>query len=56
MFVRDNEYVARKIRLYSFSMLLREGSTETHPRLMSTALNILQMENEDVLKFLAAGT
>lgn len=55
--MKDSEYMAKKkIKLYDFSLLPIEGSIDPHPRLMSTALNILKMEKENVLKFLAAGT
>lgn len=37
-------------------MLPKERSGEHCLRLMSAVLNVLQMENKDVLKFLAAGT
>lgn len=37
-------------------MLPKERSIDFYPRLMSAALNVLQLENEDILNFLAAGT
>lgn len=37
-------------------MLPKERSIDFYPRLMSAALIVCQMENEDVLNFLTAGT
>lgn len=41
-------------RLYHLSQQPREGSIELCLKLVSAALNVLQMENENIFKFLAA--
>lgn len=43
-------------QLHNITMLLTEGSIQPCPRLMPTALSVLQTDNEHDLKFHAAGT